>query len=236
MLMRIMRDAREGKRFVMALSWVYCSCLSRYTSKTWYQELKLKNADYFTAIGLVTFCDIVWSLSLWLCMESRRNTECSCSFAPRPDGVFIFFTSVFFLNIKYLQIHWNFVSAVTTCEKFLCCYCKTCRCQSAGPVQNPAVFHNANILNFKRPNFDSRRKENRLESLRTFKRNVVTSSKEVLWIDFERKKMYSGTRLVRSWRPKDLRQLRLVWTGEDDVLRLQTDVRDEVGESGNSRM
>ena len=31
---------REGKLFVMALSWVYCSCLWRYTSKTWYQELK----------------------------------------------------------------------------------------------------------------------------------------------------------------------------------------------------
>ena len=40
----------------------------------------------------------------------------------------------------------------------------------AGPVQNPAGFHNENIMNFKRPNFDSRRKENRLEALRTFKK------------------------------------------------------------------
>ena len=50
----------------------------------------------------------------------------------------------------------------------------------AGPVQNPAGFHNKNIMNFKRPNFDSRRQENRLEALRTLKRDVVTSSKEVL--------------------------------------------------------
>ena len=31
---------RKGKLFVMALSWVYCSCLWRYTSKTWTQQLK----------------------------------------------------------------------------------------------------------------------------------------------------------------------------------------------------
>ena len=129
--MCIMGDAREGKRFVMALSWVYCSFLWRYTSKTWHQELK-KNADYFTAIGLVTFCDIVWSLSLWVRMESRRNTECTCNFAPRPDGDFIFFYRCFFLNIIYVQTHWNFVSAVTTCDKFLCCYCETCRCWGSG--------------------------------------------------------------------------------------------------------
>ena len=40
----------------------------------------------------------------------------------------------------------------------------------AGPVQNPAGFHNENIMNFKRPNFDSRRQENRLEALRIFKK------------------------------------------------------------------
>ena len=59
----------------------------------------------------------------------------------------------------------------------------------AGPVQNAAGFHNENITNFKRTNFDSGRQENRLEALRIFKKNinVVTSSKEVLWIDFERK-------------------------------------------------
>ena len=59
----------------------------------------------------------------------------------------------------------------------------------AGPVQNAAGFHNENITNFKRTNFDSGRQENRLEALRIFKKNinVVTSSKEVLWIDFQRK-------------------------------------------------
>ena len=58
-----------------------------------------------------------------------------------------------------------------------------------GPVQNAAGFHKENITNFKRTNFDSGRQENRLEALRIFKKNinVVTSSKEVLWIDFERK-------------------------------------------------
>ena len=58
-----------------------------------------------------------------------------------------------------------------------------------GPVQNAAGFHKENITNFKRTNFDSGRQENRLEALRIFKKNinVVTSSKQVLWIDFERK-------------------------------------------------
>ena len=61
----------------------------------------------------------------------------------------------------------------------------------AGPVQNPAGLHNENIANFKRPNFDSGHQENRLEALRTFKRNVVQSISNA-------RKMYSNTRLVRS--------------------------------------
>ena len=39
----------------------------------------------------------------------------------------------------------------------------------AGPVQNSAGFHNENIVNFKRPNMDSERQENRLKALRIFK-------------------------------------------------------------------
>ena len=40
-------------------------------------------------------------------------------------------------------------------------------------------FFTGNIINFERPKFDSRQ-ENRLEALKAFKKNVVTSSKEVL--------------------------------------------------------
>ena len=39
----------------------------------------------------------------------------------------------------------------------------------AGPVQNSAGFHNENIVNFKRPDIDSGRQENRLKALRIFK-------------------------------------------------------------------
>ena len=128
-----------------------------------------KNADHFTAIGLVTFCDIVWSLSLWVRMESRRNTECTCNFAPRPDGDFIFLP-VFFsehyicaTSLEFSCLLWqpviNFFAATVKHVG-----------AEAGPVQNPAGFHNENIMNFKRPNFDPRRQENRLEALRTFKK------------------------------------------------------------------
>ena len=104
----------------------------------------------------------------------------------------------------------------------------------AGPVQNPAGFHDENITNFKRPNFDSGRHENPLEEnhWEPLKRPVFKSSKEVLWIDFARK-MYSGSVLKVK---KIYDSLQTVWTGADDVLRPQTDVRDEVGESGKSRM
>ena len=62
---------------------------------------------------------------------ARRNTDCSCNFAPRPDGVFIFFISVCFFLILYMRkFTVIFVPAVTTCDRFLCCYCETCRCRS----------------------------------------------------------------------------------------------------------
>ena len=175
--------------------------------------------------------------SLWVCMElARRNTDCSCNFAPRPDGVFIFFISVWFFLILYMRKFTGiFVPAVTTCDRFLCCYCETVGAE-AGPVQNPAGFHNENIMKSSDQIWIRGVKKIASKHWEPLKRSVVTSSKDVLWIGFERKKMYSGTSLARSWRPKDLRQLRLVWRGADDVLRLQTDVRDEVGESGKSRM
>ena len=131
-----------------------------------------KNADYFAAIGLVTFCDIVWGLSLWVCMESSQ-TYCSLKFAPRLYGVFIIFTCFFFFsNFNYMckftgqefscllkQTVINFFAAT---EKHVG--------TEAGPVQNTAGFHNENITNFKRPNFDSGRQENCLKALRIFKK------------------------------------------------------------------
>ena len=52
---------REGKLLVMALNWLYCSCLWRYTSKTWYQELKKRRL----------FC-CYWSGDfLWYRLESE---------------------------------------------------------------------------------------------------------------------------------------------------------------------
>ena len=62
--MCIMGDAREGKRFVMALSWLSLLFVS---VKIYFQNIIPgieKKRRYFAAIGLVTFCDIVCSLSL----------------------------------------------------------------------------------------------------------------------------------------------------------------------------
>ena len=70
------------------------------------------------------------------------------------------------------------------------------------------------------------------------KRNVLISSKEVLWIGFKRRKLYSGI-LVHDWLGPESQKIydSLDWfEGADDVSRLQTEVRDEVGESGKSRM
>ena len=90
----------------------------------------------------------------------------------------------------------------------------------AGPVQNPAGFHNENITNFKRPNFDLGRHENPLEE------NHWNLYKD-LCLHLQ-KKSSEGEKIYVS--------LQTVWTGADDVLRPQTDVRDEVGGSGKSRM
>ena len=104
-------------------------CKRRYTSKTWYQKLKKTQI-----ILLLLVCWLsVTPFGVWVCecacMESRRNTECTCNFAPRPDGDSIFFTGVF-LILHVCKLTGIFVSAVTTCDKFLCCYCETCRCWS----------------------------------------------------------------------------------------------------------
>ena len=54
--------------------------------------------------------------------------------------------------------------------------------EAAAPAQDQNQgFFTGNIMNFERPMFYSRQ-ENRLEALKAFKRNVVASSKEVLWI------------------------------------------------------
>ena len=58
------------------------------------------------------------------------------------------------------------------------------------------------------------RQENRLEVLRTFKKKCGYIFKRSVVNRFQTKEnvfWYSGTRLGRTWRPKDLRQLRLVW-------------------------
>ena len=121
---------REGKLLVMALNWLYCSCLWRYTSKTWYQELKKRRLFCCYWSG-----DFLWNRLEWVC-ECAWNlveTYCSCNFAPRPDGVFTIFTSgvLFFFHFNYMcKFTGIFVSAVITCDKFLCCYWETCRCRS----------------------------------------------------------------------------------------------------------
>ena len=109
-----------------------------------------------------------------------------------------------------------FVSAVVTCDKFLCCYYETCRCRKAGPVQNPVGFHSENSMNWTSNDQISipGRQENRLEALRTFKKKCGCIFKRSLVNRFQTKEnvfWYSGTRLGRTWKPRDLRQLRLVW-------------------------
>ena len=69
-------------------------------------------------------------------------------------------TSVFFFNIVCLlrQTLVNFSAATVKHVG-----------AEAGPVQNPAGFHNENIVNFERLNIDSGLQENRLKALRIFK-------------------------------------------------------------------
>ena len=52
-----------------------------------------------------------------------------------------------------VQIHWIFVFAVTTCDKFLCAV-KNVGAE-AGSVQNPTGFYKGNIMNFERSKFNS---------------------------------------------------------------------------------
>ena len=61
------------------------------------------------------------------------------------------------------------VSAVTTCDKFLCAVINVGA--DAGSVQNPTGFYKGNIMNFERSKLNSLLKK--------------IASKEVLWIDFE---------------------------------------------------
>ena len=77
----------------------------------------------------------------------------------------------------------------------------------AGPVQNPAGFHNENITNFKRPNFDLGRHENPLEEnhWNLYKDLCLHLQKKSSESISNARKMYSFTRLARSWRSKDLR-------------------------------
>ena len=94
----------------------------------------------------------------------------------------------------------------------------------AGPVQNPAGFHNENIMNFKRPNFDPRRQENRLEALRTFKKKCgyIFKKKSCESVSKERKCI-----LVQDWLGPEGQGIydSLDWfEGADDVLRLHTEV------------
>ena len=88
---------------------------------------------------------------------------------------------------------------------------------SAVPVQNPAGFYKGNIMNVERSNFNSLVKKIVSKHWQPLKRNVVPSSKEVLWVDFEQKKMFSGTSLARSEGQKVL-----YWFEGDDVLRLRS--------------
>ena len=63
---------REGKVLVMALN-IDSTVRVCEDILPGHGTRNCKNADYFAAIGLVTFCDSVWSLSLWVCVESCRN-------------------------------------------------------------------------------------------------------------------------------------------------------------------
>ena len=168
----------------------------------------------------IIFLLLVWWLSVtsfrvWVC-ECAWNlveTYCSCNFAPRPDGVN--FYQVFFQYYMF-KFTGSFVSAMIICDKFLCCYYETCRCRKAGPVQNPVGFHSENSMNWTSNDQISipGRQENRLEALRTFKEKCAYILKRSLVNRFQTKETvfwYSGTRLARTWKPKDLRQLRLVW-------------------------
>ena len=106
-----------------------------------------------------------------------------------------------------------FVSAVTTCDKFLCAV-KNVGAE-AGSVQNPTGFYKGNIMNFERSKFNSLLKEIAFKYWEPLKRKVVTYSKEVLWIVFELVQDLLGPKGQKIYDNLD-------WFEGDDVLRLRT--------------
>ena len=144
-------------------------------------------------------------------MESSRNIILLVQFCAKTwPGVFIIFTSVFFLfiliicanSLEFSCLLWQpVINFSTATEKHVGA--------EAGPVQNPAGFHNENITNFKRPNFDLGRHENPLEEnhWNLYKDLCLHLQKKSSESISNARKMYSFTRLARSWRSKDLRQL-----------------------------
>ena len=105
------------------------------------------------------------------------------------------------------------VSAVTTCDKFLWAV-KNVGAE-AGSVQNPPGFYKGNIMNFERSKLNSLLKKIASKHWEPLKRQVVTYSKEVLWIDFELVQDLLG--------PKGQKiNDNLDWFEGDDVLRLRT--------------
>ena len=106
-----------------------------------------------------------------------------------------------------------FVSAVTTCGKFLCAV-KNVGVE-AGSVQNPTGFYKGNIMNFERSKFNSLLKEIAFKYWEPLKRKVVTYSKEVLWIVFELVQDLLGPKGQKIYDNWDLFE-------GDHVLRLRT--------------
>ena len=112
-----------------------------------------------------------------------------------------------------VQIHWIFVFAVTTCDKFLCAV-KNVGAE-AGSVQNPTGFYKGNIMNLERSKFNSVLKKIASKHWEPLKRKVVTYSKEVLWIDFELVQDLLGPKSQKIYDNLD-------WFEGDDVLQLRT--------------
>ena len=74
-----------------------------------------------------------FGVSLWVCMESSRNILLVQFCAKTWRCFYNFYQRCFFLffNFNYMcKFTGIFVSAVITCDKFLCCYWQTFRCRS----------------------------------------------------------------------------------------------------------
>ena len=193
----------------------------------------------------IIFLLLVWWLSVtsfrvWVC-ECAWNlveTYCLCNFALRPDGV-NFYQVVFFKYYMFIFTG-SFVSAMITCDKFLCCYYETCRCRKLAQFRTQLGFIAKTAwIELQTTKFRFRVvKKMASKHWEPLKRNVLISSKEVLWISFKRRKLYSGILVHDCFGPESQKIYdSLDWfEGADNVLRLQTEVRDEVGERGKSRM